>query len=76
MLRRDVRFLRTRYAYDVKGNREGRIIIRYGFNNLLTFLVADECIGTKHRRIYTALLFSQKCSKKRVAISSTPVQRL
>lgn len=28
MLRRDVRFLRTRYAYDVKGNREGRIIIR------------------------------------------------
>ncbi|KAJ3573647.1 hypothetical protein NP233_g2299 [Leucocoprinus birnbaumii] len=28
MLRRDVRFLKTRYAYDVKGRREGRIIIR------------------------------------------------
>jgi len=35
MLRRDVRFLKTRYAYDVKGNREGRIIIRYAFNNLM-----------------------------------------
>lgn len=28
MLRRDVRFLRTRYTYDVKGRREGRIIIK------------------------------------------------
>ncbi|KAF9450349.1 6-phosphofructokinase [Macrolepiota fuliginosa MF-IS2] len=28
MLRRDVRFLKTRYAFDIKGKREGRIIIR------------------------------------------------
>lgn len=28
MLRRDVRFLKTRYAYDIKGRREGRIVIK------------------------------------------------
>lgn len=28
MLRRDVRFLRTRFAFDIKGRREGRIILR------------------------------------------------
>lgn len=28
-LRRDVRFLKTRYALDVKGKSEGRLVIRF-----------------------------------------------
>lgn len=28
MLRRDVRFLKTRYSLDVKGRSEGRLVIR------------------------------------------------
>lgn len=34
-LRRDVRFLKTRYALDVKGKSEGRLVIRYDICFLL-----------------------------------------
>lgn len=37
MLRRDVKFLKTRYMLDLPGKSEGRLVIRCGsFRNILT----------------------------------------
>lgn len=53
-LRRDVRFLRTRYGLDVKGKSEGRLVIRSVFNNcaiiiILILLIRNEAASS----IYT-----------------------
>jgi len=53
-LRRDVRFLKTRYTLDAKGKSEGRLVIRYDFSSLCRSSLTSWCFRNEQAsQVYT-----------------------